>query len=521
MIGRLPYRRTHVAALALCATMLPWSTAFLSMAQVLLAANWLAWGAASGALRSRMRTAFTHPPVVVFLSFLGLYVAGLAWTTDLGWGLDLVRILLPVLVFGVILGGGPKLEAPELHVILLLGAWSAVASALLSIALADPTLGDHRALSRFISHIRLSLLLCIAIVVFIHTMPREWLWRAVHVAGVGAAVYALDRLESVQAAVILALITGVMLWRQAARWSRAGWIVKATLIATPMVGLVWLTRMWEQSTRLPLPGEAGAGEYTPGGEPYEFDLTRPQQENGMHVWTYLARHEAERVWIRRTGRPLDSLDARGEVLLGTLARYMTSLGLRKDSAGVTALSEADVEAILAGHTNAHRMGPDGLYDRLVDLMQEMAEYRVTGRADGRTLALRLEYLRTGLAIAKAHWVLGVGTGDTQRAFDAEYDRSDSPLDARWRLRAHNLFLTWAISFGVFGAAWLVFSIVWPAWRMGAWHEPLFIAWAITFGVSCLSDDTVETQAGATFFALYYALLVFAPARPSASKAATT
>jgi hypothetical protein len=38
---------------------------------------------------------------------------------------------------------------------------------------------------------------------------------------------------------------------------------------------------------------------------------------------------------------------------------------------------------------------------------------------------------------------------------------------------------------------------------------LFIAWAILFGLSCLTDDTVETQAGATFFALYYALLVFA------------
>lgn len=513
MVGRPRFRQVHVAALVLCAGTLPWSTAFLSMAQMLLVANWIAWGVAEGALKQRLRQAFTSAPVLVFLSFLGLHILGLLWTDDQRWGQDLVRILAPVLVFGVVLGGSPRLTMGELRTILLAGAWSAVGSAVLSIILAGPDTTDHRSLSRFISHIRLSLLLCMAIVVFIHTMRRTWRDRVVHGTGILTAAYSLDRLESVQAAAILLLIAVVMLWRAAARW-RLPWRVgvRSVLVIVPVLALLVLGRMLDQYARLPDPAGSGAGVYTHNGEPYTYDVFNPQQENGRHVWAWLAWDEVERAWWGRTGHALTEKDEQGGELYATLARYMTSLDLRKDSAGVMALSDADIAAVLAGTTNAQRTGGEGLYERMEDLLQEVAQYRAMGHADGHSLALRLEFLRTGLSIARQHWAIGVGTGDTQRVFDREYERINSPLEARWRLRTHNLFLTWTISFGVFGTAWLLFSIWWPAWRTGAWRDPLFIAWAIIFGVSCLADDTVETQAGATFFAFFYALLVFAAPR---------
>ncbi|MBX2972590.1 MAG: O-antigen ligase family protein [Flavobacteriales bacterium] len=508
--GRDAFRTVHVAALALCAIALPWSKALLSMAQMLLVANWLAEGIARKELKERFRKVFTQAPSLIFLSFLLLHIIGLLWTSDLKWGMGLVRILAPVLVFGVVLSASPRLTSEELRAILLAGAWSAVASAGLSILLSAPGITDHRTLSRFISHIRLSLLLCMAVVVLLHYMRGAWWRKALHVLGIAAAAYALDRLESVQAVAILALIASATIWRWSARWkTMPRTALRVLLIAVPLATLAMLVHLLERHTRLPVPEESGWGAYTPGGEPYTFDAFNPQQENGRHVWAWVAWDEADRAWATRCERPLDGMDDRGEELRGTLARYMTSLGLRKDSTGVMALSDADIQAVLAGTTNAHRTGHDGLRERLDDLLQEMAQYRTMGRADGHSLAMRLEFLRTGLSIVKAHWVTGVGTGDTQMAFDQAYERTGSPLDTRWRLRAHDQYLTWAISFGVFGAAWLLLTIWWPAWRMGAWRNSLFIAWAITFGVSCLSDDTVETQVGATFFALYYTLLVFA------------
>ena len=76
-------------------------------------------------------------------------------------------------------------------------------------------------------------------------------------------------------------------------------------------------------------------------------------------------------------------------------------------------------------------------------------------------------------------------------------------------RAHNEYLTLLISFGILGLFWSLFSWTWPAWRMGAFKRPLFVCWAIIFTASCFSEDTIETQMGATFFAYFYTLLVFA------------
>ncbi|HRD51604.1 MAG TPA: hypothetical protein PKY96_03050, partial [Flavobacteriales bacterium] len=89
---RIAFRRTHVAALALCAVFLPWSTAFLSMAQMLLAANWVTAGIVLDDWRMRWRSAASAPSLV-FISFYALHALGLLWTDDLGWGLDLCRIL--------------------------------------------------------------------------------------------------------------------------------------------------------------------------------------------------------------------------------------------------------------------------------------------------------------------------------------------------------------------------------------------------------------------------------------------
>ena len=69
-----PFRTVHVSALVLCTVFLPWSTAFLSMAQMLLAANWFAEGFANGTMKERLRSSFTTAPPLVLVSFLLLHV---------------------------------------------------------------------------------------------------------------------------------------------------------------------------------------------------------------------------------------------------------------------------------------------------------------------------------------------------------------------------------------------------------------------------------------------------------------
>lgn len=506
------FQWVHLSALALSVIMLPWSTAFLSIAQMLLSANWLVEGIVRKDLSGRFKRAFTSAPVLVFLSFLALHMLGLLWTEDLEWGIDLVRILAPVLVFGVILGGSPPLRSEELRTILLLGAWSVVTSALVGQLVAVPD-ADYRALSKFISHIRLALLLAFAVVVFVHYRTGPW-WRTV-AQGAAAmfAVYAIGRLGSLQALGLLVVIAAVMLWRASTRWGgimRAS--VRAAIVLLPLVAFVWLMFMVKDRYRMPDPALDAHAERTAGGELYDHDPTNPQTENGQHVWSYVAWGELARTWERRSTVPFNAKDPNGGPVYGTLARYLTSKGLRKDSVAVMSLSDAEVRAIEQGVASAHAGERGRVQARLDEVMMELERYRAYGDANGHSVTMRIEYLKAGRAIAKDNWLRGVGTGDTRPAFATEYERMRSSLLPEWRHRTHNEYLTLLISFGVFGLAWSLFSWWWPAWRLGAWRDPLFIAWAVLFLGSCFTDDTIETQAGATFFALYYALLVFAAPR---------
>ncbi|MBL0129598.1 MAG: O-antigen ligase family protein [Flavobacteriales bacterium] len=504
------FRQVHVGALALCVIFLPWSTAFLSMAQMLLAANWIAEGVVTSTLKDRFRKAFTSIPDLVFLSFLILHLVGLLWTEDLAWGLDLGRILFPILVFGVILSGSERLSAAELRLVLRLGAWSAVACGLFGLVFSGAASGDYRALSVFISHIRLALLLCMAVVIFLYYRSDQWWLNVIHLMASLTAAYLITRLSSIQGLVVLALIAAVMIWRWVKDQSlRIRTLTRALLIVVP-VAMLTLVAVLIEARHAPMPkGISTLEEYTAGGERYYHDTTNTQTENGTHVWSYLAWNELHRTWKLRSDRTLDDPDDRDHPLWSTMVRYLASKGLRKDSVSVMSLSDADVRAIEQGITNALHGQRGPIRERVEEVLFELDLYRDVGLASGHSVAMRIEFQKAGWALAKTNWLCGVGTGDTQRAFDAYYTSTSSTLEAQWRLRAHNEYLTLWISFGIFGLLWSLFSWWWPAYRLGAWNNPLFIAWAIAFGISCLTDDTIETQAGATFFALYYALLVFA------------
>lgn len=504
--------RIHLGALALALIMLPWSEFLLSLSQIILLVNWLWEGIATRDLGGRFKRAFTTKESAVFLSFFVLNLLGLLWTTDLKWGTDLCRILLPVLVFGLVLSTVPRLSARQLRHLLLLGAWSATASIFACLAMRHGVMaqGNYRELSPFISHIRLSLMLCFSIAVFVYFWPRTWLLRSAHVAAILLCLWFMDQLSSLIALPVLAALSMYLLW-QLAKGRGIGWRIAAVIILMVCAaGSVLYLRSCAQDywhtdpTQLDHLDIASAG-----GEVYYHDLRDPQRENGHYVWINVADKELQRTWDRRSDLPFLGKDKLGQPLRSTLVRYLASLGLRKDSTGVQALSPTDVKRIENGMTSVEEGRQGAMRARIEQVLYELDTYRVSGDPNGHSVTMRMEFQRVGLGIAEKHWLFGVGTGDTQRAFDAEYSAEQSLLAEKWRLRAHNEYLTLFISFGVFGLLWSLFSWWWPAWRLTAFRHPLFIAWAIIFLLSCFSEDTIETQMGATFFALYYALFVFA------------
>src|SRR5262249_1635296 len=103
-----------------------------------------------------------------------------------------------------------------------------------------------------------------------------------------------------------------------------------------------------------------------GGEWYHHDTIDPQRENGHRVWLYIANHELNRGWARRSTVPLEGRDT----LRSTLIRYMTSRGLRKDSLGLAELTNDDIHRVEQGISNANTGRRDPLRARVDEVLFE-------------------------------------------------------------------------------------------------------------------------------------------------------
>jgi O-antigen ligase len=103
----------------------------------------------------------------------------------------------------------------------------------------------------------------------------------------------------------------------------------------------------------------------------------------------------------------------------------------------------------------------------------------------------------------------VGTGDVPQAFAQTYDEIHSPLKEEFRFRAHNQYLAIAVAFGIVGLVFFLFVLLYPWLSSKRNHTYLFMVFLTIMLLSMFPEDTLETQAGATLFAFFVSLLLFA------------
>jgi hypothetical protein len=135
-------------------------------------------------------------------------------------------------------------------------------------------------------------------------------------------------------------------------------------------------------------------------------------------------------------------------------------------------------------------------------------YENTGDANGHSITQRFEYWKAAAGIITGHPVLGVGTGDIQQAFDHQYEISKTNLRKEWRLRSHNQYLSITVAFGFFGLIWFLFALIYPSLKLKGYSDFLYLTFFIVAAVSFITEDTLETQVGVTFFAFLNAFFLF-------------
>ena len=253
---------------------------------------------------------------------------------------------------------------------------------------------------------------------------------------------------------------------------------------------------------------------TAQGNDYWHDTIHNPVEDGKYVGLYYCRKELQEAWLQRSGMAFEGTTENGENLEATLARYLTSKGLRKDAQGVMTLTDEDIRNVEQGVANYNNWRHPGLRARLSATLFEYNLYHRYNNPNGGSLAQRIEYTRASFHIIGRHPWFGVGTGDVPQAFAQAYDEIHSPLKEEFRFRAHNQYLAIAVAFGLVGLAFFLFVLLYPWCASRKNHTYLYLAFLTIMLLSMFPEDTLETQAGATLFAFFEALLLFAAPQKS-------
>jgi len=136
-------------------------------------------------------------------------------------------------------------------------------------------------------------------------------------------------------------------------------------------------------------------------------------------------------------------------------------------------------------------------------------YKHTGNTKGYSVIQRLELIKASLNIIKNNFWFGVGTGDMVNAYDQQLHDMHSDLYGT-KLRSHNQYLSIFSALGLFGFLIFMIALFYPVILNKRISNYYFLTFFIIFLLSMLNEDTIESQAGVTFFAFFYSFFGLAP-----------
>lgn len=249
-------------------------------------------------------------------------------------------------------------------------------------------------------------------------------------------------------------------------------------------------------------------QHTKKGNKYFHDPASKDIENGNYVWHYVCEKELSEEWNRRSQFKYGGKDKKEQLIKFTLIRFLTSKGLRKDADGVNKLTDDEVRSIENGIANVNYQNIPSIRARIQEIIWEFDHYIKGGEAGGHSVVQRIQFWKAAIGIIKENPLIGIGTGDVKEEFLKQYDKMNSPLKKEFRKPAHNQYLTMTVAFGVLGLCWFIFSLIYPVIAEKKLFDYFYITFFIIALLSMLTEDTLETQAGVSFFAFFNCVLLF-------------
>lgn len=515
------HRALYILILTLLAGSVVTSNFMMNLAWTLLFANWvIEWD------MKRKFSNFGHKGLLHFSIALFLVTAvGLIWSDDIMDGLDRLRQTLPLLVIPLVVLTSRPLGRRQWRFVAVgyIGTLFVVTIIGLVRWLTIPDL-PYRRIVPYISHIRFCLNLCLAICIMVASLVSAVLRKvngqplpttthpAVNIVGYSLCVilslWFLCFLFLIQsytglAILIMAALVSCLFGLYKVKSRRMRWIFLG-LVVLPIGVFAALCFYYVGEYYTPRLANVDKSRYTVNGNAYTFahdGLT----ECGRYVNDYVCEEELRSQWPTVSDYPIDSLTVVGYPVYPALVRYLNAMGVTKDSAGIACLTSSDVVAIEQGIANPIYIQESSLRRMTYVMLFEYESYRCFHSVKGFTMLQRMELWQAAWIEVCENWLHGVGTGDVKKELDHRLQISGSPL-AGTQMYPHNQYLTYMMSYGVIAFVFLCGVALWAFFRQRLWRNTLWVASATIVIISCLTEDTLMTSAGAIFAALFLSLL---------------
>ncbi|MBN1199144.1 MAG: O-antigen ligase family protein [Bacteroidales bacterium] len=461
------------------------------------------------------RVFFRNKPAMILASLYLLHILGLFFTSDFGYAFKDLRTKAPMLILPIFFATSKAFGRSDFYRFMMIFVMNLVVVTLANTwKLFNFEFIDIRDISGHISHIILGLMISMALFVagyFLFRKKRTSLWikSAAFLIIVWFLIYLVISRSFTGLGVFvvtLFILLIIYTFRSRSIWLKAGCIF--SIIVLLVSGGLYLRSVIRDYYRVETVDYSKLEKISPRGNPYTHNLLSKQTENGHYLWIYVQWDELREGWSKRSRIPFDSTDLKGQQVKFTLIRYLSSMGYRKDAEGIEKLTNEDIEAIERGIPDVVNLNRLSLRGRIYELLMGYETYLESGDPTGSSLMQRLEFWKASRGIILEHWLTGVGTGDMNQAFMEQYEKMKTKLSSEQWWRSHNQYFSILIGFGVFGLGWFLISLIYPAWVKRGFEDYFFLSFFIIAMVSMLTEDTLESQAGVSFFYFFFSFLLF-------------
>lgn len=500
LFGTRVHDTLHFSGFLLLAIGLPSTKILMSLGMLLLIANFLLEGQFKTAIR-RIRS---NRVVLLIVLFYLLLLIGLAWSIDFSQGLKDIKSRLPLLALPLIMCGRPPMSARQITYLLQFFLASLLVTSVYNYLCYQHIIGhkvydDIRGMSLFASHIRYGLLISLGFGTTIYLQLQQHRFRLLYFLPgcwfVFYSIYSQILTGNLALLTVLASTVFYLLWY----WRKPVGIAFVILLG---LGSFYFISLFF-SMRQPPVDCSTLPPQTVNGTDYMHSPSVYSEINGLPILTYYCEPELETEWNKVSELDFMGQDRKAHPLRMTLARYMTALKLKKDSADFQQLKPVDIVKIENGYTYPNEEN-EHFMSRIYGVKYQIIN---NNYPNGHSLLQRIEYWKTSLYLIEHHWLIGVGTGGNQKAFDAAYVTLDSPLNPENRHRSHNMYFTYLISYGIAGLALFCLLLFYLFKQSLVYRDLLALQFIAVICVSFLIEDTLETQLGVTIFGFFTALLV--------------